>query len=103
MQASDDMKFGDRFRVAFSSLVPDLFERQRVSFGISYAFAERAQTATCHADIRRVDVPVHIEVRDFSMQTFARDVRHVSEPQNIGAPKQCDTVIESQPLAAFYL
>src|SRR5579872_3684 len=65
--------------------------------------AESAQPATGHANIRGIDVPIHIEVSHVAMQTLAHQVRHVAERENVGGPIQRNAVIVRQTLTPLDL
>ena len=101
MQSADDVKLGDRFGPASARGLPHLVERHRVRLRIARFLAERAQPAARNADIRRVDVAVHVEVRDVAVQPLADDVRHVAERQDVRRAIQRHAVVEAKPLAGL--
>jgi hypothetical protein len=68
MQAADNVELRHRLAVAFAGAVPHLVERHSVPLGIAHLLAERAQPATRYAHIRRIDVPVHIEIGRVAVQ-----------------------------------
>ena len=83
MQAAHNVKFRDRLAPAFARRLPDLFERHRVRIRIALLLAERAQPATRHADIGRIDMAVDVEIRDIAMHAFAHDVGQVAQRQHV--------------------
>ncbi len=103
MQSADNVKFRDRFGIAFAGHFPNLFHRHRVGVGIVRLLAERAQAATCDADIGRIDMAIDVEVRDVPMQSFAYKVGHVAQRQNIGAAVERDAVFIGQVSGALPL
>ena len=64
---------------------------------------KRAQPATRHAHIRRIDVPVHVEVGDVPVHPLAHRVRHPPNGQDVAAAIQRDAIVEAQPLARLHL
>ncbi len=96
MQSADDVELRDRFAPAFARAMPHFIERPGVGLGILRPLAERAQLATGHADIGRIDVAVHVEPGDVAVLALAHQVGHVAERQNIGAFEKRDAVFEIQ-------
>ena len=99
MQAAHDVEFGDGFAIALAGLVPDLFKRHRVCLGIALLLAERAQLATGHADIGRIDVAIDVEVSLVAVQPLADLVRQPADPQQIRSAINRQAVLIGQPLA----
>src|SRR5471030_836225 len=103
MQAADNVKLRDRLAPAFPRLLPHLFERHGIGLGIPHPLAERAQPATGHAHVRRVDVPVHVEVSGVPVQPLANQVGQVSQRQNVAAAVERQAIVEREPLARLDL
>ena len=101
MQPAHDVEFRDRLAPALARAMPHLFERHGVRMRVLGALAERAQTATGHAHVRGVDVPIHIEVSGRAVQALAHQVRHVAERKNIGGLIQSDAIVIRKALAVF--
>ena len=103
MQSADNVELSHRLRQPRTRRLPRLFQRHRVRSGLALLPPERAQPATRHADIRRIDVPVHVEVGDVAMHPLAHCVRHPADGQNIAAAVERHAVVEAQPLARLHL
>ena len=71
MQAADNVKLCHGFRQALSSGGEGFFQRHGVGAGRVFLAAKRAQPARGHAHVGRIDVPVHVEVRDIAVHLFA--------------------------------
>ena len=84
MQSADNMELGDRFAPAFPRAMPHFFERHGIGLGIAHALSERAQPATRHAHVRRIDVAVDVEIGGVAVHALAHQVGHIAERQNIG-------------------
>ena len=95
MQPADDVELGDRLAPALAGAVPDLFERHGVRLGIARLLAERAQPATRHADVGRIDVAVDVEVGDVAVQPLAHEVGQVAERQDVAGAVQRQAVLEA--------
>ena len=97
MQPADDMKLGDRVRVAVSRRFPHLVERHGVGARVLGLFAERTETATRHADIGRIDVPVYVEVGYIAVQILAHEVGHVADSEQVRTAIESEAVFIIQP------
>src|SRR5674476_1026891 len=103
VQSADDVELGDGLAPAFAGALPDLFQRHGVRLGVAHPLAERAQAATGHADIGRIDVPVDVKVGFRTVQAFAHQVGQVAERQDIGGAVERHAVLERQALPRFHL
>src|SRR5262249_35048595 len=103
MQAADDMELRDRLAPALACPMPNLFERHSIGLRIAHPFAERAQSATGHTDVGRIDVAVDVEISGIAVQALAHDIREIAERQNVVGPEEGDTVVKRESLALLDL
>src|SRR5208282_4673707 len=92
MQAADDVKFRRAFRNSLGRSRPNFVESKRVSPRRIRRAPERAQTAMRDAHVRRIDVPVDVEVADVAVPLLANVVR---EPPK---RKQVVRLVERKPV-----
>src|SRR5208282_2616499 len=99
MQPADDVKFrralGDGFRGARENLI----ERKCVCARHVRRAPERAQLAMRDADIRRIDVPVDVEVADVAVALLADVVREPADCEQIVRLEEREAVFGAQALA----
>ena len=99
MQSADDVELGDRLGQPGARRLPSLLQRHGVRSGRALLAPEGAQPAARHADIRWVDVPVHVEVGDVAVHPLAHRVGHPAHGQDVARAIQRHAVVEAQPLA----
>ena len=85
MQAAHDVKLGNRFAVAGSCCLPRLFEGHGVAGRVALLAAKGAEAASGHANIRRIDVPVDVEVGHVAVHAFAHVVGEPAHGQHVAA------------------
>ena len=98
MQAADNVELGDCLVIAGRRSGPGFLERHRVCAGIVLLAAEGAQPARRDAHVGRIDVPVHIEVRDVAVQRFAHPVGQPAHRENILAAIERQPIFKAQAL-----
>ena len=94
MQSADHVKFRGAGANAFFGPLVDFIEREIVCAGRVRVASKRAQFAMRHANVRGIDVPVHVEIADVAMARFADVVR---EPANGQEDRANDTEGCRQP------
>ncbi len=94
MQAAHNVELGDRFAPSFARPLPHFFERHRVGARVLGLFSERAQPATGHANVGRVDVPVYVVISAVAVHPLAHDVGQIAYRENIGGAVQRGAVVE---------
>ena len=99
MQSADDVKFGDRLGVSGSRGFESLFERHGVGAGRVLLASEGAQAAGRHANIRRIDVPVDVEVRLVAVHALAHVVGHPADGENVAGAVEREGIVGVKPLA----
>ena len=92
MQAADDVKLGDRFRVAGGRRLKGLFQRHGVGAGRIFLASERAQAAGGDADVRRIDVAVDVEVRGVAVHPLAHPVGQPADGENVAGAVKGESV-----------
>src|SRR5580765_6637218 len=97
MESTDDMELGDGFSVASACSLPGLFKRHGVSACLALLAAEGAETAGGNADVRRVDVPVDVEVSDVSVEFFADVIGEPTDSEDVAATIERHAVVEAEP------
>ena len=99
MQSANDMKFGDRLGVSGGGGLESFFERHGVGAGRVLLAAEGAQPARRHANIRRIDVAVDVEVRLVAVHPLAHGVGQPAHGQNVAGAVQGKGVVGFKPFA----
>ena len=99
MQSADDVKFGDRLGVSGSRGFERLFERHGVGAGRVFLAAEGAQAAGGHANVRRIDVAVDVEIRLVAVHALAHGVGHPAHGENVAGAVEGERVVGVQALA----
>jgi hypothetical protein len=97
------VEFGDGFGIARRCNSPRFFQRHRVRARRVLLPPEGAQLAACNANVRGIDVAVHVEVHHVAVHLLANVVGHVAQAQQVGRLEKGQAVIESQALAGEYL
>ena len=75
VQTPNDVKLGDSFGVARRGRLPRLLQRHRVRTFGSLLATEGTQTARRNANVRWIDVAIHVEVRNVSMHPLTNPIR----------------------------
>src|ERR1700735_3464943 len=101
MQTANNVKLGDRLCEPLAGCLPCLFQSHGASVGLSLLSAERAKPARRHTDVRRIDVPIHVEVRDIAMHALTHQIRHPADGKDVSAAIQGKTVIEAETLSCL--
>ena len=99
MKTANDVELRHRFGVTARGRLERLFERHRVGARLTFLPPEGAQPTGSDTYIGRINVSVHIEVGEVSMQTLANIVRQPSDGQNIAAPVELHSVLKREPVA----
>ena len=103
MQAANDVELGDRLDVTGTCSLPRLLERHRVGARLTLLTAKGAQPAGRDADIRRIDVPVYVEVGNISMQLLAHVIREPADGQNVATAIESNAVVKAETLTGQHL
>ncbi len=99
MQSADDVKFGDGLGVTGSRGLEGLFERHGVGAGRVFLAAEGAQAAGGHADIRRIDMAVDVEISLVAVHALAHEVGHPAHGENVAGAVEGEGVVGAEALA----
>ena len=83
VQAADDVKLGNRLRVAGSRGFPGLVEGHGVTGGVALFAAKGAELAGGDADVGGVDVAIDVEVGEVAVHPLADVVGQPADCQNI--------------------
>ena len=102
MEAADDMKLGDGFRVAGGRCFPCLFECHGVAGGIAFLAAKGAELAGSHADVRRVDVAIDVEVGKVAVHPLADMVGQPAYCQHIRRGVKREAVVSAEALLGHH-
>ena len=81
MQTADDVKFGRAFAHALFRALINFFERIHVRAGSIRIAPKRAQPAMRQANIRRIDMPIDVEIGDVAVPLLANVVREPADSQ----------------------
>src|SRR5580692_1364495 len=99
MEAADNVKFRGSFPNALFRALVDFFERERVrSWRVGIA-TEGAEFAVRHADVRRIDVPIDVEIGDVAVALLADVVRQPAHRKKIRRTIEGDAVVHIQAFA----
>ena len=96
MQAADHVEFRGAFADTLLGALINLFERKSIRTGSTGIAAERAQFAMRDADVRRIDVPVDVEIGDVAVALLANVVGQPANGQQIGRAVQQDAVVNAK-------
>ena len=84
----------------------DFLQRIRISVLLAFLLAERAELARLpqHADVRVVDVAVHVVIGAVPVEALAGDVRHVADGVDVFGLVETHALIEreAQPRLDFF-
>ena len=83
MQAADNMEFRNRFAVAGSGSLESFFERHRVGARRVLLAAKGAEPACGHADIRRINVAIDVEVGLVAVHALAHGIRQPADRKDV--------------------
>src|SRR5215472_18921013 len=83
MQPADYMELRDGLRVAGSRGFVSFFQRHGVSARRILLPAEGAQTASCHTNIRGIDVAIDVEIRHIAVHALTHMIGQPAQGQNI--------------------
>src|SRR5271167_2228752 len=96
MQAADDVELGHRLRPTLAGNTESLFQGHRVS-AIGFWLAPKgAQTATGYANVRRINVAVHVEIRPPTVQFLSHMVGEPTDSQQIERAIERYTILKAQ-------
>ena len=98
MQASHDVELGHRLAVAGGRCLPGLLERHRISARSIFLAAKGAEPASGNANVRWIDMPVDVEVRNVAMHPLAHQVGQPANRQNVSGAIEVDAVVEAETL-----
>ena len=99
VEASDDVKLRDRFGVSLARLFDALSDRHLVPAGLIDLLRPGAERAIDPAEVRRVQVPVDVVIREVAVTLFADEVGEPARPEEVARREDPDSVVERQPLA----
>ena len=103
MQPTDDVELGDGLGITGGGRLKRFFQRHGVSARRVLLTPERAQAARSHANIRRVQMAVNVEICLVAMHAFADVVGHPAHSQNVAGPIESQGVIRVQAHAGYNL
>src|SRR5208283_689562 len=83
MQPANNMKLSDRFGVTRSSRLKGFFERHSISARSVFLAPKSAQPASRHANIRRIDMTIDVEVSLVAMHPLPHPVGQPAHSQNV--------------------
>ena len=88
MKSPDNVEFRDRLGVSGSRGLEGFFKRHGVGARRVLLAAESAEPARGHANIRRIDVAIDVEICLITVHALANRVRHPTKGENVpGAVK----------------
>src|SRR5215831_6494226 len=97
MEAADDVKFRNRFRISRSRRFKSFFERHGVSARRIFLSSKGAQPASRHTDVGWIDMAVDVEVRLIAVQALANRVSHPTDGKNITRAIKVQSVVAAEP------
>ena len=100
MQPADDVKFGDRFAVARGGGLEGFVERHRIRAGRIFLPSEGAKAAGGHANIRRIDVAIDVEISLVAMHALAHGIRQPAYGEDVRRTVECERVVLGQPFSS---
>src|SRR5579864_953108 len=99
MQSAHNVEFRHSFGVTRSRCLVSLFQRHRIRARSILLPAKRAQSARRHANVRRIDMPVDVEISLVAVHPFAHRVRHPTDGKDVSGPIKSQRIIGVQALA----
>ena len=99
MQSSNNVKLGDRLGISRTRDLKRLFERHRVSARSVFLPSKRTQAASGHANIRRIDMAIHVEVRGVAVHALANPIRQPAHREDVAGTVEGERVGVVQALA----
>src|SRR5882762_4906161 len=86
MQSPDNVKLRDRFAVTGGGRREGFFKRHRVGARSVFLAAKSAQATSSHANIRRIDMAVDVEVCLVAMHPLANPVGQPTHGKDVASP-----------------
>src|ERR1700690_1621651 len=99
MEAAHDVKFRRPFRHTLSGACPDFLQREGIGPGGVRRAAKGTQLAVRHANVRRIDVPVDVEIADLSVSFLPYMIRKPSDGQEVRRLKERHAIFGVQAFA----
>src|SRR5215468_3751021 len=99
MQPADYMELRDGLRVAGSRRLICFFQRHSVSAWRILLPTDGAQTASRHANIRGIDVAIHVEIRHIAVHPLTHMVGQPAQRQNVCRAVERNRFVKIQSLA----
>src|SRR5690348_16347072 len=75
MQSANDVKFGSAFRDTLSGALVNLLQREIVCAGRIRRASEGAQPTMRDADVRGIDMAIHVVIADVAVLLLANIIR----------------------------
>ena len=99
MQAADDVKLRDCLGISRCCRLESFFESHRVGARRVFLPAEGAETASRDADVRRIDMPVDVEVRTVAVHPLAHVIGKPPDGQDVSRPIKLQGIGGVEPFA----
>src|ERR1700726_1007058 len=96
MQAADDVELRNCFAIAGGSRLKGFFERHRICAGCVFLAAKGAEAAGGHANIRRIDGAIDVEVRFVAMHPLTHRIRQPANGEDVWGAIQRERVVSIQ-------
>ena len=93
MQPADDMELRDRFAVTRGSGFEGFIERHGVGAGSILLASEGAEAAGGHANIRRIDVAIDVEVGLVAMHALTHGICQPADGKDIGRTIERECIV----------
>ena len=103
MQSANNVKLGNRLAISRGCSFESLLQRHRVGSGRIFLAAESAQPASGDANIRRIDMAIHVEICLIAMHALANRVGHPAYSKNVASPVEREGVLAVKALARLNL
>ena len=103
VQAADDVQLGGPAGAGLPGALDDLVAVHHVGPVFAQVGPERAEVAGVDADVGRVDVRIHVVVREVAVVSLAHQVGHRAQGEQVVRRLERQAILEAQPLAGLDL
>src|SRR5271156_1388335 len=103
MQTTDDVEFGDGLAIAGGSRLEGFLKCHGIRARRIFLTSEGAKAAGGHANIRRINVAIDIEVSLVAVHALAHGIRQPAYGKDIRRAVECEGVVLVEPFSSEHL
>ena len=101
VQPADDVQLGGPAGAGLPGALDDLVAVHHISPVFAQVGPERTKVAGVDAHVRRVDVRVHVVIREIAVVSLAHQVGHRAQGKQVVRSLERQPIFEAQPLAGL--